>query len=229
MTPTPPARRPPGRRDNGAGSVDDDEIVDAEIVDEDESGRMTVAPDDRRRGLRGATATDDGLHRRGGAAADGGRRRPPTRSTEPSWPSEIVGRDRRAGRRARPVQGHRAAVQADFENYRKRVAAADPRRGRPGHRRSCAEALLPVLDATEAAYLRHPDEVGPLLNVLLSELRKQGLEALAPAGPAVRPERRRGRRPRARRGRRGGRRRGAAQRLHLERTHACGRPWSARD
>ncbi len=37
---------------------------------------------------------------------------------------------------------------------------------------------MPVLDATEAAYLRHPDEVGPLLNVMLGELRKQGLETL---------------------------------------------------
>jgi len=68
-------------------------------------------------------------------------------------------------------------VQADFENYRKRVQVqirdeADRASGR------LAEAMLPVLDATEAAYLRHPDEVGPLLNVMLSELRKQGLEAL---------------------------------------------------
>ena len=68
-------------------------------------------------------------------------------------------------------------MQADFENYRKRVQAqirdeADRATGR------LAEALLPVLDATEAAYLRHPDEVGPLLNVLLAELKKQGLEAL---------------------------------------------------
>jgi molecular chaperone GrpE len=68
-------------------------------------------------------------------------------------------------------------LQADFENYRKRVAAqvrdeADRASGR------LAEALLPVLDATEAAYLRHPDEVGPLLTVMLSELRKQGLETL---------------------------------------------------
>jgi molecular chaperone GrpE len=68
-------------------------------------------------------------------------------------------------------------VQADFENYRKRVQAqirdeADRASSR------LAEALLPVLDASEAAYLRHPDEVGPLLNVLLSELRKQGLETL---------------------------------------------------
>src|SRR6478736_651958 len=68
-------------------------------------------------------------------------------------------------------------VQADFENYRKRVQQqirdeADRASSR------LAEAMLPVLDATEAAYLRHPDEVGPLLNVMLSELRKQGLETL---------------------------------------------------
>jgi molecular chaperone GrpE len=68
-------------------------------------------------------------------------------------------------------------LQADFENYRKRVAAqihdeADRAAGR------MAEAMLPVLDAAEAAYLRHPDEVGPLLNVMLGELRKRGLETL---------------------------------------------------
>jgi molecular chaperone GrpE len=68
-------------------------------------------------------------------------------------------------------------VQADFENYRKRVQQqirdeADRASAR------LAEALLPVLDATEAAYLRHPDEIGPLLNAMLSELRKQGLETL---------------------------------------------------
>jgi molecular chaperone GrpE len=35
-----------------------------------------------------------------------------------------------------------------------------------------------VLDAAEAAYIQHPEEVGPLLNVLLGELRKHGLETL---------------------------------------------------
>lgn len=68
-------------------------------------------------------------------------------------------------------------VQADFENFRKRSAAqaagdVDRATGR------LAEALLPVLDAAEAAYLQHPDEVGPLLNVLLGELKKHGLETL---------------------------------------------------
>jgi molecular chaperone GrpE len=68
-------------------------------------------------------------------------------------------------------------VQADFDNYRKRAAAqslaeADRASGR------LAEALLPVLDAAEAAYVRHPDEIGPLLNQMLVELKKHGLEAL---------------------------------------------------
>lgn len=68
-------------------------------------------------------------------------------------------------------------VQADFENFRKRSATqaagdVDRATGR------LAEAFLPVLDAAEAAYLQHPDEVGPLLNVMLGELRKHGLETL---------------------------------------------------
>ncbi|MEO6652421.1 MAG: nucleotide exchange factor GrpE [Ilumatobacteraceae bacterium] len=68
-------------------------------------------------------------------------------------------------------------VQADFENFRKRSAVqasgdVDRATGR------LAEAFLPVLDAAEAAYVQHPDEIGPLLNVLLAELKKQGLEAL---------------------------------------------------
>lgn len=68
-------------------------------------------------------------------------------------------------------------VQADFENFRKRSAnqaAGDVDRatGR------LAEAFLPVLDAAEAAFVQHPDEVGPLLSVLLGELKKHGLETL---------------------------------------------------
>jgi molecular chaperone GrpE len=79
-------------------------------------------------------------------------------------------------------------LQADFENYRKRAAAqAADDIDRATAR--LAEALLPVLDAAEAAYLRHPDEVGPLLNAILTELKKQGLEALdlegQPFDPAV--------------------------------------------
>lgn len=78
-------------------------------------------------------------------------------------------------------------VQADFDNYRRRSATqaqadADRATGR------LAEALLPVLDAAEAAYLNHPDEVGPLLNQMLSELRRHGLEALDLDGKPFDPE-----------------------------------------
>jgi molecular chaperone GrpE len=68
-------------------------------------------------------------------------------------------------------------LQADFENFRKRtVAQAEHDVDRATGR--LAEAFLPVLDAAEAAYLNHPDEVGPLLNLMLAELKKHGLEVL---------------------------------------------------
>lgn len=78
-------------------------------------------------------------------------------------------------------------LQADFDNYRKRAASqlaeeVDRATGR------LAQAFLPVLDAAEAAYLRNPDEVGPLLNVMLSELKKQGLETLDLDGQPFDPE-----------------------------------------
>ena len=57
-------------------------------------------------------------------------------------------------------------VQADFDNFRRRSIAqaqadADRATGR------LAGALLPVLDAAEAAYLNHPDEVGPFRSLAL--------------------------------------------------------------
>jgi len=78
-------------------------------------------------------------------------------------------------------------VQADFDNFRKQSnvraqADADRATGR------LAEALLPVLDAAEAAFLRHPEEVGPLLNQMLVELKKQGLETLDLDGQPFDPE-----------------------------------------
>jgi len=79
-------------------------------------------------------------------------------------------------------------LQADFENYRKRVTAqhTDDVARATG---KLAEALLPVLDACEAAFVQHSAEVEPLFNLLLGELRKQGLEALnlheQPFDPAV--------------------------------------------
>jgi molecular chaperone GrpE len=67
-------------------------------------------------------------------------------------------------------------LQADFENYRKRVAATqsdeiDRATGR------LIEALLPVLDACEAAYSHGVDGVSPIWSSLIGTLQKQGLEA----------------------------------------------------
>ncbi len=78
-------------------------------------------------------------------------------------------------------------VQADFINFRKRSATQsavdiDRATGR------IVEALLPVLDAAEAAYIRHPDEVGPLLDSMLAELRRHGLEPLDLDGAPFDPE-----------------------------------------
>ncbi len=68
-------------------------------------------------------------------------------------------------------------IAADFENYRRRMTAqhadeVDRSTGR------LAESLLPVLDACEAAFLQHPAEIEPLFNLMLSELKKQGLESM---------------------------------------------------
>jgi len=78
-------------------------------------------------------------------------------------------------------------LQADFENYRKRVATQtsddiDRATGR------IAESLLPVLDACEAAFVAHPQQVEPLFNLLLGELKKQGLEVMDLNGKPFDPE-----------------------------------------
>lgn len=68
-------------------------------------------------------------------------------------------------------------TKADFDNYRKRMATqqADEVQRATG---KMAEALLPVLDACEAAFVQHPAEVEPVFNLLLGELRKLGLEGM---------------------------------------------------
>lgn len=68
-------------------------------------------------------------------------------------------------------------LQADFENYRKRVATqqADEVDRATG---KFAEALLPVLDACEAAFTHGVQGVESIWSQLIGTLQKQGLEAL---------------------------------------------------
>ena len=68
-------------------------------------------------------------------------------------------------------------VQADFENYRKRVSAqvADEVDRTSG---KIIDSLLGVLDACEAAMGHGIDGVEPVWSALLGALQKQGLEVL---------------------------------------------------
>lgn len=76
--------------------------------------------------------------------------------------------------------------QADFENYRKRVAkqvADDSARAVE----SLVEKLLPVLDACDAAVHHGATEVEPVFAALLGTLEREGLVRIAPAGEAFDP------------------------------------------
>jgi len=77
-------------------------------------------------------------------------------------------------------------LQADFDNYRKRVHTqqADEVDRATG---KMAEGLLPVLDACERAFVQHPAEIEPLFNQLLVEMRKLGLESMDLDGQAFDP------------------------------------------
>ena len=104
-------------------------------------------------------------------------------------------------------------LQADFENYRRRMASqhaaeVDRATGR------LAEALLPVLDAAEAAFIQHPEEIGPLLNACSASCASRVWRRSTSRTSRSIPSRRR-RRPRAGRRRRGRGGRGPAQRLPL--------------
>jgi len=68
-------------------------------------------------------------------------------------------------------------LQADFDNYRKRVATQNDAAVQNATGKM-AEALLPVLDACEAAFVQHPAEIEPLFNLLLGQLKKLGLESM---------------------------------------------------
>lgn len=77
-------------------------------------------------------------------------------------------------------------VQAEFENYRKRVSAqiiaeVDRSGGR------IIEELLPVLDACEAAVGHGIEGVKPVWSLLLGVLQKQGLEVLDLSGKVFDP------------------------------------------
>jgi molecular chaperone GrpE len=68
-------------------------------------------------------------------------------------------------------------LQADFENYRKRVTS---QAAEEAHRATArlVDELLPVLDACEAAFAHGVEAVEPIWSALIGTLQKQGLEAM---------------------------------------------------
>ena len=77
-------------------------------------------------------------------------------------------------------------LQADFENYRKRVAAqGDAEIDRATGK--LAESLLPVLDACEAGFAHDPAGVEPIWSALMGALQRQGLEAMDLVGKPFDP------------------------------------------
>ena len=76
--------------------------------------------------------------------------------------------------------------QADFENYRKRVAK---QAGEDAARaaESLVDKLLPVLDACDGAVAHGATEVEPIFASLLGTLEKEGLVRINPAGEPFDP------------------------------------------
>ncbi len=68
-------------------------------------------------------------------------------------------------------------LQADFENYKKRVTQAQSDEIARATGR-LAESLLPVLDACEAAFAHGAEGVEPIWSSLIGALKSQGLVAM---------------------------------------------------
>ncbi len=77
-------------------------------------------------------------------------------------------------------------LQADFENYRKRVLKQQDELAERATEGLVAD-LLPVLDACDAAAQHGDDAAEPIAKALIDVLEKQGLVKLAPEGEAFDP------------------------------------------
>jgi molecular chaperone GrpE len=77
-------------------------------------------------------------------------------------------------------------LQADFDNYRKRMMSDSAERISAGVGR-LAEALLPVLDACDAAVDQGHEEVAAVQHQLMNVLANHGLERIEAAGATFDP------------------------------------------
>ena len=150
-----PDRSPaPDVTDASDTDVTDADVVDAEIVDDD-LGDTSAAADD---GGYPDITSDDPID---GDLIDGDL-------VEAVQVAEAI-----AAERDEYLDMARR-VQADFENYKRRVEAQQVEQ-RQRAAEGLARELLPVLDAGEAAIGQGMDDVAPLYTQLLATLEKQGL------------------------------------------------------
>jgi len=77
-------------------------------------------------------------------------------------------------------------VKAEFDNYRKRTIKAEAET-RERASEALVVALLPVLDACDAAIVHDAADVGPISKMLLETLQKQGLEPMVVEGQTFDP------------------------------------------
>jgi len=77
-------------------------------------------------------------------------------------------------------------LKAEFDNYRKRTAKAEAET-RERASEALVVALLPVLDACDAAIVHDAADVGPISKMLLATLHKQGLEPMVVEGQPFDP------------------------------------------
>ncbi len=78
-------------------------------------------------------------------------------------------------------------LQADFENYKKRVAK-DTSDAKIRGKESVVSSLMGVLDACDGAIENGAEDVEPIRTALLSALTSQGLERIDPVDAAFDPE-----------------------------------------
>ncbi|MHB1138410.1 MAG: nucleotide exchange factor GrpE [Microthrixaceae bacterium] len=145
----------------------DDEVVDAEIVEDD----IVDLADD-------AAIADDKIEELFDELVSGAEQLEVDAEAAVVEAVEVAGRI--AAERDEYLDLARR-VQADFENYKRRVdlQKAEQRERAAEH---LARELLPVLDAGEAAVTQGMDDAAALHGQLFTTLEKQGLSRVADAG-----------------------------------------------
>jgi molecular chaperone GrpE len=147
--------------------VVDAEVVDAEVVDAEVVDAEVVDAEI----LRPPNSIGDGT------GLDGGRPDP----SDEDVMLEVIELAQRLESEKNEYLDLARRVQADFENYRKRVSSERNELAEQATVRLVGE-LLPVLDACEAALAHGADGVGPIHAQLSQTLTKQGLAPVADAG-----------------------------------------------